>query len=329
MTQVVPISIPAAQALPSPISYEKSEDFDTSHLVGNKSFFQIIKEPIAKKVINGVFNGSSAALNFAAFLNAQFGLYDFAQEYLEKSAELLTKAAYNSIGIIGSIDVWEKKNLIPFLGFAMGIPLTVLSSGYDVWLMNGIPYGFGNFIIVTDQRELVDKNGSFIKSSDGKVKLLGGDFKELGWGKGLSKTLEECRKMVFEITEKPKKLLNSVSHALLASSVFELFGPVVYMFGQEKIGSFIRSTGTIATQTAMLFHDDSSSEVSEKKRGKISLTSDVSKSAVLGVTASMLDFIKRTDFISDKIPNLTNLTLGIDRVSNYLIMSGIFNIKKN
>ncbi len=294
----------------------------------NNKFIEIIQDKKVKQAANNWSNWGSAGLNFLTFANANFHFSDQLQGAIEKVSELVTKATYLIGGVAGSIDLWGKKNPLSFAGFASGIPLTLLSTNYNLYLAYGIPYGLGNFAIITDQREIVDKNGEPIPDKDGNVQLVNGDFSNRGWVKGLKITLTESAKIVKELIQKPQRI-KKMSHALFTSSVFEMFGPLIGYFGIENLGSFIRSSGTIATQTAFLLHNDSSKKSSVEDHGKVTLKSSIAMGGILGILGSAIDFIKRVDFISEKIPNLTNLSLAFDRGMGALVVSGIMDIEKN
>ena len=291
-------------------------------------FTEIIQSKKVKQAANNWSNWGSAGLNLLTFSNANFHFLDQFQEAIEKLSEVATKATYLISGIAGSIDLWGKKNPLSFTGFASGIPLTLLSTNYNLYLAYGIPYGLGNFAIIADQREVVDKNGEPIPDKDGNVQLINGDFSSRGWIDGLKITLTESGKIIKELVQEPQRI-KKISHALLSSSVFEMFGPLVGYLGLEKLGSFIRSSGTIATQTAFLLHNDSNKKSSVEDRGKVTLKSSIALGGILGITGSAIDFIKRVEFISDKIPNLTNLSLALDRGMGALLVSGIMDIEKN
>ncbi len=287
----------------------------------------VLKSKKIKQAVNNGSNWGAAALNISTFINANFHFFDSLQDILEKSSEIFTKITYNISSIAGTIDLWEKKNPIPFVGFASGIPLTLMSSNYNLFLAYGIPYGLGNFAIITDQREVVDKDGEPILDKDGNVQLIKGDFSKRGWLAGLSTTFRESIKIIKELIQKPQNI-KKISHALFSSSVFEMFGPIISYLGQEKIGSLIRSSGTIATQTAFLLHNDSNKKTSIENHGKITLKSSIALGGLFGIGGSAIDFLKRSEFISEKITNLTNLSLGLDRAMGALIVSGIIDIKK-
>ncbi len=295
---------------------------------GKNPFLEVIQNKEVKQAINNGANWGTAGLNVLTFANANFHFFDQFQDVLEKSSEIFTKITYNVTSILGTIDLWGKKNLIPFLGFASGVPLTIMSSNYNLYLAYGIPYGLGNFVIITDQREVVDKDGKPILDKGGNVQLVNGDFSKRGWMNSLSTTCKESIKIIKELAEKPQRI-KKISHALFTSSVFEMFGPVLGYLGFEKLGSFIRSSGTIATQTSFLLHNDSNKKTSIENQGKITLKSSIALGGLFGIGGSAIDFLKRSEFISEKIPNLTNLSLGLDRVMGALIVSGIMDIEKN
>lgn len=292
------------------------------------SFLTILDNKNTKKAINNWANWGTASINALTFLSGNFNILDSFQEILEKSCEVLTKIAYSVTSLACASDLWKKKNPISFLGMASTTLFTILSNHYNLWLAYGISYGLGNFVIITDQREIVNKDGEPILDKDGNVQLINGDFSTRGWKEGLLTTFRETGKIVKELINKPQRI-KKISHALCTSSIFEMFGPIIsYFFGLEKLGSFIRSTGTIATQTAFLLHNDSSKKTSAEDHGKITLKSSIALGGVLGIAGSAVDFLKRLSFISDKFANLTNLSIALDRGMAALILSGIMDIKK-
>ena len=295
---------------------------------GKNAFLEIIQNKKVKQAVNNWSNWGAAGLNVLTFTNANFNFLDQVQDTLEKSSELFTKLTYIITGITATVDLWGKKNLIPFLGFASGIPLTIMSSNYNLFLAYGIPYGLGNFAIITDQREVVDEDGEPVVDKDGNVQLINGDFSKRGWMAALSTTGRESVKIVKELIQKPQRV-KKISHALFTSSIFEMFGPVISYLGLENIGSLIRSSGTIATQTAFLLHNDSNKKASIENHGKITLKSSIALGGLFGIGGSAIDFLKRSEFISEKIANLTNLSLGLDRAMGALIVSGIMDMEKD
>ncbi|MBI3590854.1 MAG: hypothetical protein HY094_05685 [Candidatus Melainabacteria bacterium] len=298
----------------------------SSAKIQNK-FTEIIQNKRVRQAANNWSNWSSAGLNLLTFANANFRFFAPLQDGLEKLSGLVTKATYVIGSLAGTVDLWGKKNPLSFLGFASGIPLTLLSSSYNLFLAYGIPYGLGNFVIITDQREVVDKNGEPIPDKDGNVQLVNGDFSNRGWTEGLKITFAESIKIVKELIQNPQRI-KKMSHALFSSSVFEMFGPIVGYLGLEKLGSFIRSSGTIATQTAFLLHNDSNKKSSVEEHGKVTLKSSIALGGILGILGSAVDFIKRIGFVSDRIDNLTNLSLAFDRGMGALVVSGIMDIEK-
>ena len=109
-----------------------------------------------KKIINYIANGCSSSVSLLTFLNGNFNFLSSIQEKLEPVSEALSKIAFGISHVIGAIDLWQKKNLLPFLGYASAVPTSLLSSGYNMWLAVGLPEGLINFAVITDQREIVD-----------------------------------------------------------------------------------------------------------------------------------------------------------------------------
>ncbi len=305
------------------ISFVKNPPDETK-----QSLLEIIKSDKTKKIINYAFNGSSTTFSLLTFLNGNFHFFDSIQERLEKFSEILAKVAFSKVSLIGAIDLWEKKNPFPFFGYALSVPLAFISSGYNLWLTSGIASGFCNFIVITDQREVVDEKGEPILDKDGNIQIINGDFGDRGWKNAFSTTFNECLKMTRELIEKPERI-KKISHAALVSSVFQILGPVIGLSGFEKIGSFIRNAATIAVEGSMLLHKDIKNKSSKNNHDGINLKSPVAQSGLLWVGAAVIDFLKRFDFISEQIKNLTHLTLGLDRAASILFTKSLFDIKRN
>ena len=289
-----------------------------------QSFIETIKSDNTKQTVNYVFNGSSAALSLLTFLNGNFHFINSIQEKLEKFSEILAKIAFGTVSLMGAIDTGQKKNPFAFLGYLLSVPLATISSGYNLWLTSGIANGLCNFIVITDQREVLDKNGEPILDKKGNIQYINGDFKTRGWKKAITTTFSECLKMIKEVIHKPQKI-KKISNAIFFSSLFEIAGPIIGLLGLEKIGSFIRNTATVAVESAMLLHKDKSPD---KNQEVINLKSPVAQSGLLWVGTSLVDFLKRFDFISDKLSSLTHLSLGFDRAASILFTKGLLNVKK-
>ena len=289
------------------------------------SLLEFIKRDKTKEVINYAFNGSSIAASLFTFLNGNFHFLDSIQEKLEKFSEILARITFAQISAIVAIDLWEKKNPLSLLGYILSIPIAILSNGYNLWLASGITNGLCNFIVITDQREHVDKDGEPILDEAKNIQYVNGDFSKRGWKKAISTTFSESFKMLKEVIKKPEKI-KKISHSVLIFSIIEIFSPMISFAGFEKVGSFLRNASNIAIETALLLHKDSNEK--SPNNSNINLKSPVAQSGLLWIGTSIVDFIKRYDFISERVNNLTHLSLGFDRAASILFTKGIFNVKK-
>ncbi len=288
---------------------------------------ETLKSDKTKRALNYVFNGGSTALSLFTFLNGNFNFINSIQEKLEKASEIFARTAFAKVSMIGAIDLWQKKNPLALLGYALSVPTAILSNGYNLWLASGITNGLCNFIVITDQREIVDKNGDPIPDENGNVQYVNGDFSNRGWEKAITTTFSESFKMIKEVVKKPEKI-KKISHSVLISSIIEIFGPLVSFAGFEKAGSFLRNASNVAIEAGLLLHKDSNDKSPSNNHSKINLKSPIAQSGILWMTTSIIDFLKRYDFVSERVNNLTYLSLGFDRAASILFTNGIFNVKK-
>ncbi len=296
------------------------------------SIFEFLKNDKIKEKINYIANGSSSVSNLLTFLNGNFHFLDSAQEKLETASEFLTKFAYAKISALGAMDLWGKKNLFPFLGYALSVPIGLFSSGYNLWVSNGITSGLINFLIIMDQREIVDSKGEPILDKNKNLKVVNGDFGNRGWTNSFTTTLNESTKIIKELLDKPSRI-KKISHAAFVASIFQISTPIFGFLGLERIESFVRNASTAAVEGSMMLHkniknnSDSSSSLDNKRI--INLKSPVAQSGLLWVGTSIVDFLKRFDYFSEKINNLTQLSFFFDRAASIRFTHGLFEIKKD
>ena len=294
----------------------------------NYSLNKILTSDKTKKNINYVFNGSSSLISLFTFLNGNFNFLDSIQEKLEPFSEWFSKIAFSIAHVIGAIDLWQKKNLFPFLGYAAAVPTALLSSGYNLWLAVGAAEGLINFAVITDKREVVDNNGNPILDKNKNIQLVNGDFSSRGWGNSFLTTIKETYKMLKELCNDPRKI-KKISHAVLVPSLLLFIAPIIGFLGLKKSEAFIRNASTVALESSMMLHKDTGSNPSNNPKNIIDLKSPVAQSGILWVSTAIIDLLKRFDYISDKINNLTHLSLAFDRTASTRFTQGILNIKKN
>lgn len=292
------------------------------------SLIDLIKNKRTKEIINYVSNGTSSACSLFAFLNGNFNFINNIQEKLEPLSEWLSKVAFSIVSLSGSVDFWQKKNILPLIGYLIAAPTAALSSGYNFWLSLGLSSGLSNFIVITDQREIVDKNGEPILDKDGNTQIINGDFGKRGWWFGFSTTLKESFKMIKELFQKPSRI-KKISHSILIGSLVEMLGPIIGLFGLKTVGSAIRNTATVACEASMMLHKELDERGKSKRNNgfMIDLKSSIAQSGLLWVATSLIDLLKRFDYFSSKVNNLTHLALFLDRLASIRFNQGVLNIK--
>lgn len=287
-----------------------------------------------KRAINYAVNGTASLCSLFTFLNGNFNFFDGIQEKLEPLSEVLSKVAFSTVHIIGAVDLWQKKNIFPFLGYAAAPIIAMFNSGYDLWVSTGLVTGLINFAVITDQREVVDENGDPILDKDGNIQIINGDFRDRGWWNSFQTTLNESLKMAKELCQKPARI-KSFTHATFLFSSFLLIGPVAGLLGFKKLETVIRNTASIASETALLFHKNIGGNTSKSNNVKddykkiINLKSPVAQAGILWIGTAITDLLKRFDFISERANNLTHLSLFFDRAASIRFTQSVLNMKKN
>ena len=288
-----------------------------------KTITEFIFDSKTKSTLNYAVNGTASAFAFLTFLNGNFKFSESIQEYLEPFSEKLERVGNALSGVIGGLDLWQKKNFLPFFGYISMVPISLLFDSYNNWLLRGFSIGFNGFVFIIDRREVVDENGEPEKDKDGKIKHLSGDFSDKGWLEGLKVSGEESFKMVKEIWQKPSRI-KKFSHAILTTSLIQIVSPFIAFFGNRKIGSTIRNAAGVANYIGLLLDRRKSTGIF----GGINFKSPVVKCSLLRIGTSTFDFMKRFDFFADRISNLTDISLALDRLAGIMFTKGIFDIKK-
>ena len=299
---------------PIQVSYiAKGKDFNLRETLTSRK---------TKDLVNYVVNGSAAASGLLAFVNGNFSLSDSLHRFLEPLSEGLIRAGTATSGLLGAIDLWQKKNLFSFLGYSLMVPLGSLVKGYNLWLARGVSSGLTNFVLITDRRELVDSKGEAIKDKTGKVQYINGDFSENGWWGSVQVTAKESLMMLKEVYNKPSRIAK-FSHAVLISSLLQIISPFISFLGLKNTGAGIRNVSGVGSFASMLFDKKSSNG----KKG-INLKSPIVQCGLLRIGTSIVDLMKRFDFISSRVNNLTDVSLALDRLASIRFATSVFDIKK-
>lgn len=294
----------------------------------NNSLNEIFTSYRTKKNINYAVNGSASLCSLFTFLNGNFNFLDSLQEKLEPLSEALVKIAFSTVHVIGAIDLWQKKNIFPFVGYLMAPVIALISSGYDLWVATGLCGGLINFAIITDRREVVDDKGNPVPDKDGNIQVINGDFKDRGWQKSFETTIKESFKMIKEIYTNPSRIKN-FAHAVFLSSSSLIVGSLLGMVGLKKTEVIIRNIASVTGETALLFHTNTKSSAANNPKNTIDLKSPVAQSGFLWIGTAVVDMLKRFDYISENINNLTHLSLAFDRMASIRFTQGILNINQN
>lgn len=274
-----------------------------------------------EKKINYIANGGASLVNLITFLNGNFHFLDPIQEHLETFSQIFTRCATGTQGFILSAKTCVMKNIVPFVGFALEIPIAILASGYDLYLLRGISQGLGQSLAMIDRREIVDNNGEPKPDNEGNIQQIKGDFKDRGWWKSVTTISKEIPKLIRELFEKPARI-KKISHGLFAASTFQILGAIIGLCGFKKIGSLIRNTAGTGVNLAFM-RDNNTND----KRG-FNIASPLVQAGLTWMGADITDFFKRFEFISDKLNNLTNLALFFDRGASMRLTSGYQSMEK-
>lgn len=288
---------------------------------------EVLTNNKAKKIINYSVNGSASLLNLITFLNGNFNLSNSLQEKLEPLSEALSKIAFSTVHVVGAIDLWQKKNIFPFLGYAMAPIIAMFNSGYDLWVSTGLAGGLINFAVITDQREVVDDKGNPILTKNGNIQVINGDFSDRGWWNSFKTTTNESLKMIKEIIKEPSRI-KKFTHATFFASSSLIIGSLLGLLGFKKLEAIIRNIASMTGETALLFHTNINNKSIKDHKKTIDLKSPITQSGILWIGTAVVDLLKRFDFISEKISNLTHFSLFFDRAASIRFTQGVLSIKK-
>ena len=299
----------------------------------NKNYLRATKDFVnnynTKKVLNLGLNGGSSLLSLFSFINSNFHIFDFAKEKLERASEILSKIAIGKTGFLSAADLWQKKNLIPCIGFALEVPIAIFSSGYNLWVSRGISNALAEFALIIDQREVVDRKGEPILDKKGNIQLINGDFEDRGWWNGFTITCKEIPRLMLELIKKPSRI-KKLSHSLTLVQLVQMTAPIFGLLGAKMVEASIRNVCAIGTDVSLLLDKNikSSSKNQVTPQKGINLKSPFVRSGLTWIGTAIIDELKRFDFISDKLNNLTSLSLAFDRGAAANYTHGLLNIKK-
>ena len=249
-----------------------------------------------KRKINIAANGGAAIFNALTFVEGNWGFTGTNIELMERASSILSKFATGTQGILGAVDNLTKENLIPLIGNALEVPIAIFASGYNLWLARGLSQGWVQMQGVFKQR--------LLETTDGVKKLLGDDFsKRGGWMFGANTNIKELPKIIKEIFTKPFSREQGFSRGVFACSSFQMFGALTSFLGFEKLGAGIRDFSGSMVDFAFM------------------LDKNYVPAGIVWVGAAIVDFIKR---FTDRIPNLTELSLFFDRAASVFFMFANF-----
>ena len=283
-----------------------------------------------KKVLNYAGNGGASAINLLTWINTNWTFNESAKEWLENLSEKWTKVATGTQGLIGAIDLWEKKNAIPLIGNILEIPIAIFSSGHNLWLFRGLSQGLGQFLRIIDQREIVNTNGD-PELKDGKEQIICGDFNERGWWNGFSTTCKEVPKILLELVNKPSKI-KKLTHALSLSSVFQIIGGTSAIFGLESFGAIVRNISGIGVDFSLMLDENKKDGGDNSKNDRhwmgLNFSSLFTQAGSVWIGAAICDELKRLPFIRDKDIGLNQLSYFFDRGASVLYTMGNLKVKQ-
>lgn len=255
-----------------------------------------------KTEINTCANVFGAVTNLFAFFEGNFRLFNFDIEKLETISNFAAKCATSIRGFVGGLDCLNKNNLLPMLGFFGELPVAFFASGFNLWLIRGIPQGINQF------QGIIKRRGITTEINGKKVTLSqkdGDDFKKYGIGpfEGLKISFIEFGKIIKELFKTPLKGDQRMPHAVFICSMFQILGPILYLSGLKTFGAWMRDTFGAAVDLGYILDKKKSDEPSYMPAG----------SAWVG--SAVVDFLKRLDYFSSRVNNSTQLSLFFDGIA--------------
>lgn len=299
-----------------------------STIINNNGTKKVDQSQLIKEVINVFANGGAAVSNLVTFANGNKEFLSIPQESLENFSGVLSKVATGVQGVILGIDAYTKRNLIPLLGYIAEIPISIFSSDFDFWVCRGLSQGLGQFQGILDRRRLKINDEeqkiqeiTTIKEEDKIVEkveernIYMSDIMGMStWGENFKITLKESWGIIKELFTNPKTIKN-FSTGLFISSVSQITGMLMTVFGSKNIGPLVRDIAGAGVDVAL---------ITDKKKDALFKTAGYT-----WVLAAVADYAKRFSFIDNSIKNLTNLSLVSDRLASLLYAHENLNIQSS
>ncbi len=292
----------------------------------NFNLKEFLSTPKTKDKLNYLVNGGASLASTLTFLNGNLKLSEPLQKLLEPLSEYWLRAGTMVSGLLGAVDTWQKKNALSFIGYSLMMPIGFLLTGYDQWLARGVSSGLTNFVLITDRREVTDSNGEPVKDKDGNIQYLSGDFSDKGFAENIKSVFVESFKMIKEVINKPSRIFK-FSHGTFITSTFQIIGPLIGLAGFKQIGAMVRNISGIGSFLSMTL--DKKNQPKDSPKFSLNLKSPIVQCNLLRIGTSILDVLKRFDYFSNNINNLTEMSLALDRTASILFSSGVFKIKKS
>ena len=268
-------------------------------------YFQVTQQFINnhKNPINIIANIVGAIVNLFTFLNGNFKFTNISQNRLEGVSSFFAKIGVVARGVTGSVDCYNKNNLLPLLGFLGEIVTPFLLRGSNsLWLARGVSQGI-------HQSQGVIKRRGITTERDGTEITLdkndGDDFAKYGikTGEGFWLVLKDFGKIIKELFTSPFKGEHKFSHSVFVCSLGQIVGPLISLFGLNKIGAGIRDLCGGLVDVGYI--------MDKKEKGQPSYLPCGS----VWICSAIVDFFKRFNFISTLIKNLTQLSLFFDGIA--------------
>lgn len=272
---------------------------------------------------NLLANGTGSAANALTFITANVLPDSSLQRGLELVSNVITRLAKGIQGTIGVIDCTGKKNLIPLLGNALEIIISIfVKDDNNRWRLRGAAQGTVHALKIFEQKPKIDDGkGNPLPNKDGKIEFVGGDFSKVGFWQGLKDVGKGTKHLVKELCKDPFGRLKQFSHSTFVFSVLMIIGSISTLLGLDKTSAVFRDTGGAAVDITFLLEKDLKDSNKNKANGNGNQLTQ--RSLALGkstlfwagiawIWASIFDFFKSIPYINDKVNNLTHASLASD-----------------
>ena len=312
---------------------QTSHKSDTPQEIKKPDFFETLDSFFTKKLkdnLNFYINGTASALNLLPFITSNFNILGFFQEKLELAGEYGSKIATVCQGLLNSIDNSNKRNLIPALGAFLELPVAALSSPENLWLYRGFALAPWNLTTVMQERPTYDCEGKTISNGKDGIKTIGGNFKEQGLGfiDSVKINLREIPKLIKELFKRPSKIIE-LSYGLFTSSSLQVVGALSATLGLKKLGATFRNIGAVGVDLSFTQDKDLANLKKLNKahsKGTLKFGSSFVKAGLIWITAAIADWVHHFGLLADKVKNIPNLVLTIDRFATFFNVKGVLGI---